>query len=111
MALERAIGAERSPAAAAHIVALVGALPRELDARPAITIRVSAVEFSRHHDKAQIAEAIITELDKARLDQINGLLIPIVHLGNTPPADHARALGHAARVNGPEGAPTPWNTH
>ncbi len=29
--------------AAAHIVALVGALSRELNARPAITIRVAAV--------------------------------------------------------------------
>jgi len=38
--LERAIGVERGPAATAHVVALVGALPRELDARPAITIRV-----------------------------------------------------------------------
>ena len=40
--LERAIGVERGPAATAH----VGALPRELDARPAITICVAAVEFS-----------------------------------------------------------------
>ena len=61
VALERAIGAESGPAAAAHIVTLVGALPRELDARPAITIRVAAVEFSRHRDEAQIAEAIITD--------------------------------------------------
>ena len=67
-----------------HIVTLVGALPRELDAQPAITIRVAAVEFSRHRDEAQIAEAIIIELDKAELDQINGLLIPVVHLGDTP---------------------------
>jgi hypothetical protein len=43
--LERAIRVERGPAAPAHVVALVGALPRELDARPAITIRVAAVEF------------------------------------------------------------------
>ena len=84
VALECAIGAEPGPAAAAHIVTLVGALPRELDAQPAITIRVAAVEFSRHRDEAQIAEAIIIELDKAELDQINGLLIPVVHLGDTP---------------------------
>jgi hypothetical protein len=49
-------------------------VPRELAARPAITIRVAVVEFSRHRDEAQIAEAIIIELDKAGLDQINGLL-------------------------------------
>ncbi len=67
MTLERAIGIERGPAAAAHIVALVGALPRELNARPAITIRIAAVEFSRHHDEAQTAEAVIIELDAARL--------------------------------------------
>src|SRR5271170_1644406 len=53
VALERAISAERGPAAAAHIVALVGALPRELAARPAITIRVAVVEFFRHRDEAQ----------------------------------------------------------
>ena len=98
VALERAIGAERGPAAAAHIVTLVGALPRELAARPAITIRFAVVEFSRHRDEAQIAEAVIIELDKAGLDQINGLLIPVVHLGDTPSADDARALGHAARL-------------
>jgi hypothetical protein len=34
---------------------------RELNARPAITIRVAAVEFSRHHDEAQTAEAVIIE--------------------------------------------------
>jgi hypothetical protein len=31
VALERAIGVERGPAAAAHLVALVRTLPRELD--------------------------------------------------------------------------------
>jgi hypothetical protein len=62
---ERAIGVERGPAAIAHVVALVGALPRELDARPAITIGVAAVEFSRHRDEAQFAETVLIELDKA----------------------------------------------
>ena len=81
MTLERAIGVERGPAAAAHIVALVGALPRELNARPAITIRLAPVEFSRHRDQAQTAEAVIIELDEAGLDQIDGLLIPVLHLG------------------------------
>jgi hypothetical protein len=65
MTLERAIGVERGPAAAAHIVALVGALPRELNARPAITIGIATVEFSRHHDEAQTAEAVVIELDEA----------------------------------------------
>ena len=83
--------------------ALVGP-PRELEARPAITIRVAAVEFSRHRDEAQFAEAIIIELDKAGLDQINSLLIPVVHLGDTPSADDARALGHAARLAARKGA-------
>src|SRR6266481_297865 len=86
VALERAIGVERGPAAAAHVVALVGALPRELDARPAITIRVAAVEFSRHRDEPQSAETVLIELDEAGLDQVDGLLIPVVHLGDTPPA-------------------------
>ena len=98
VALERAIGAERSPAAAAHIVALVGALPRELNPQPAITIRIAAVEFSPHHDEAQTAEAVIIALDEAGLDQIDGFLIPVVHLGDTPPAYDAHALGHATRV-------------
>ena len=98
MALERAIGVERGPAATAHVVALVGALPRELNARPAITSGVAAVEFSRHHDEAQAAEAGIIELDEAGLDQINSLLIPVVHLGDTPPAYDALTPGHATRV-------------
>ena len=66
--LERAIGVERGPAATAHVVALVGALPRELDARPAITIRVAAVEFSRHRDEAQFTETVLIELDEAGLE-------------------------------------------
>ena len=44
VALERAVGVERGPAAAARVVALVGALPRELDPRLAVAIRVAAVE-------------------------------------------------------------------
>jgi hypothetical protein len=103
VALEHAIGVERGPAATAHIVALVGALPRELNAWPAITIRVAAVEFSRDRYEAQLAEAVIIELDEAGLDQIDGFLIPVVHLGDTPPAYDARALGHATRV-----APEPF---
>ena len=75
VALERAVGVERGPAAPAHVVVLVGALPRELDGRPAITIRVAAVESSRHRDEAQIAEATITELDKAGLDAVNPVLL------------------------------------
>src|SRR6516165_967738 len=95
---ERAIGVERGPAATAHVVALVGALPRELDARLAVTIRVAAVEFSRHHDEAQSAETVLIELDEAGLDQVDGLLIPIVHLCDTPPAYDPPTLGHATRV-------------
>jgi hypothetical protein len=98
LALKRAIGVERGPTTAAHIVALVGALPGELNARPAITIRIAAVELSRHRDEAQLTEAVIIELDEAGLDQIDGLLIPVVHLGDTPPANDARALGHATRI-------------
>ena len=98
MTLERAIGVERGPAATAHVVALVGALPRELDARPAITIRVAAVEFSRHRDEAQSAETVLIELDEAGLDQVDGLLIPVVHLCDTPPAYDPPTLGHATRV-------------
>ncbi len=103
-ALERAVGAERGPAAAAHVVALVGALPRELNARPAITIRVAAVEFSRHHDEAQSAEAVLTGLDEAGLDQIDGLLIPVVHLGDTPPA-HDACSRTFDESSGPKGLP------
>jgi len=98
VALERAIGVERGPAATAHVVALAGASPRELGARPAITICVAAVEFSRHRDEAQFAETVLIELDEAGLDQIGGLLIPVVHLGDAPPACDARTPGHAARA-------------
>src|SRR5204863_6291353 len=98
VALERAIGVERDPAATARIVALVGALPRELDTRPAITSRVAAVEFSRHRDEAQFAETILIEQDEAGLHQVDGLLTPVVHLCNTPPAYDPSALGHATRV-------------
>ncbi len=52
----------------------------------------------RHHDEAQTAEAVIIELDEARLDQIDGLLIPVVHLGDTPPTYDAFNLGHATSV-------------
>jgi hypothetical protein len=46
MTPERAIGVEHVPATTAHVVALVGAMPGELHARPATAIRVAAVEFS-----------------------------------------------------------------
>src|SRR5271155_3351709 len=68
VALERAVGVERGPAAAARVVALVGALPRELGPRLAVTVRVAAVEVPRHHDETQAAEAVLTELDEAGLD-------------------------------------------
>ena len=84
--------------AAAHVVALVGALPRELDPRLAVAIRVAAVEVPGHHDETQAAEAVLTELDEAGLDQVNGLLVPVVHLRDTPPASDARTLGHATRL-------------
>ena len=105
MALERPIRVERGPAAAAHIVAFVGALPRELNAGPAATIRVAAVKFSRHYDEAQIAEAVIIELDEAGLDQIDGILIPVVHLGDAPSAHNAHGLGHATRIAAPRRYP------
>jgi hypothetical protein len=75
--LKRAIGVERGPAATARVIAFVGALPRELHARPAITIRVAAVEFPRHHDEAQAAEAVFAEFDEAGLDQVDGILIQL----------------------------------
>ena len=77
MTVERAIGVERGPAATAHVVTLVGALPRELHARSAITIGVAAVEFSRHRDDAQSTETVLIELDEAGLDQVDGLLIQL----------------------------------
>src|SRR5262249_55486155 len=89
VALECAVGVERGPAATARVVALVGALPRELDPRLAVTIRVAAVEFPRHHDETQAAEAVLTELDEAGRDQVDGLLVPAVHLCDTPPASDA----------------------
>jgi len=98
VALERAVEVERCPAAAARVVALVGALPRELDPRLAVTIRVAAVEVPRHHDETQAAEAVLAELDEAGLDQVDGLLIPVVHLCDTPPASDARTPGHATRL-------------
>jgi hypothetical protein len=61
--------------------------------------RLAEDGFSRHHNEAQAAEAVIIELDEARLDQIDGLLVPVVHLGDTPPAHDARTLGHATRVS------------
>ena len=98
VALKPAIRTERSPAAPAHVIALIGALPRELNARPAVTIRVAAVEFPRHRDEAQITEAVIIELDESGLDQVDSLLIPVIHLGDTPPPYDARSFGHATSV-------------
>lgn len=70
VSLERAIGAERGPTAPARLVALVRALPRELDTQPAARIRVTPVEFSRYRDEAQFSETIITELDEAGPRQV-----------------------------------------
>ncbi|MGH3296369.1 MAG: hypothetical protein ACRDP7_31690 [Trebonia sp.] len=44
----------------ARVVALVGALPRELDPRLAVAISVAAVEFPRHYDETQAAETVLT---------------------------------------------------
>jgi len=95
VAIERAIGVERGPAATAHLIALVRAMPRELDPWLAITIRVAVVKLSRHHDETQAAEAVLTEFDEAGLDQVDGRLIPVIHLRDTPTACDARTLGHA----------------
>jgi hypothetical protein len=61
-------------------------LPRELDPRPAVAIGVAEVEFPRHHDETQAAETVLIEFDEAGLDQVDGLLVPVVHLRDTPPA-------------------------
>src|ERR1700759_1369203 len=98
VAFERAVGVEGGPAAATHLVALVSTLPGELDPWPASTIRVAVVKPPRHHDETQAAEAVRVEFDEARLDQVDGLLIPVVHLRDTPPANDARTLGHAMRL-------------
>jgi hypothetical protein len=63
VALECAIGVERGPAATAHLVALVAlvrTLPRKLGPWPAITIRVTVVKLSRHHDETQATEAVLS---------------------------------------------------
>ena len=43
----------------------------------------------------KFAETVLIELDEDGLHQVDGLLIPVVHLCDTPPASDARALGHA----------------
>src|SRR5260370_30980769 len=66
----------------------------------------AAVEFSRHRDEAQSAETVLIELDEAGLDQVDGLLIPVVHLGDMPPAYDPPTLGHATRVAARRAAPS-----
>ena len=90
-------GVERGPAAAVTSSPWSEPCHETQPPRFPIAFRFAAVEFSLYHDEAQTAEAVIIEFDEAGLDEIDGILIPVVHLGDTPLAHVARALGQMRR--------------
>ena len=59
MTLERAVGVGCGPAAAAHIVALVGALPRELNARrPRQRLKGRRVQVAEGSDRPSLVRSV-----------------------------------------------------
>src|SRR5207249_12081612 len=80
VALERASGVERDPAATARIVALVGSLPLERDRQPAIPSLGPVVQSSRPRHEAPFSVTVLLDVDQAETDHVDGLAIPATHL-------------------------------
>src|SRR5258708_22335046 len=103
MPLTRAVIGQCRPAAPADLITLVITLPAELHAATSAALR-AAVHPPPDDDETELAGPAVTELDEAGLHQVDGLLVPHVHLHDPPPAVqvHCSLLLLAQQVIGHE---------
>jgi hypothetical protein len=88
---QRAVGFQRRPAATAGRIALVEALPRELDSRASFARSLSPVHSGLDGDEAEAAQGVRLELDESGGDEVNGVPVPEVHVHDPPPPYDAHA--------------------
>jgi hypothetical protein len=92
MTLDHRVIDKSRPAASADLVALVDALPGELDTGLAVPLDRAAVQPTADGDETELAGAVLGELDEARLDQVDDVAVPPAHL-HDPPATGQRRDG------------------
>src|SRR5260221_10733853 len=91
-AAQRAVAPQHGPSTAGHRVALVVALPRELNTRTAVARRVAAIDLTFDGDESEAACALLVELDEGGADQVQVIPIPELHLHDSPPTRDVRHL-------------------
>ena len=91
---QSAILLEIHPASTARGIALVVAVPGEVDAGPAVPLPVPAVHPPIDGYEAELT-ALALELDEGGPEEINRLLVPDVHLRDAPLAGNV-GLGRGA---------------
>jgi len=78
------------------LIAVVMALPAELDVRASRALLVAAVHPALHSDEPQPAGLVLAKLDEGGPHEIDRLSVPELHLDDPPAAQHG-----ARRVRSP----------
>jgi hypothetical protein len=86
MPQKRAVIGQYRPAPPADLITLVITLPAELHAGTSVALARAAVHPPPDGDETELAGPVVAELDEAGRYQVDGLLIPHVHLCDPPPA-------------------------
>src|SRR6266516_5081542 len=86
MPLKRAVIGQHRPAPPADLITLVITLPAELHARTSAALARAAVHPPPDGHETELAGPVVAELDEAGHHQVDGLLVPQVHLHDPPPA-------------------------
>src|SRR5712691_11637458 len=84
--LKRAVIGQYCPAPPADLITLVIALPAELHAVTSAVLARAAVHPPPDDDETELAGPVVAELDEAGRHQVDGILVPQVHLHDPPPA-------------------------
>lgn len=72
------------PAATTGRFAVVVTEPGELNAREPVPLPVDAVHPTSHSDELELTLPALVELDERRADQVDIILIPLIHFGYAP---------------------------
>ena len=86
LANEAAGGPDHSPATAACLLAVIGALPGELGASRSVSGTVADIEVAADGDKGDLAMGAWSEGDVRFLDLVDYFVFPDVHLDDPPAA-------------------------
>jgi hypothetical protein len=87
VSLERDLINHSGPAPPADLIALVHAVPAELDADAAVAFGTAAVHPATEGDEAELAGPVPGELDEAGFKEVDRIAVPHVHL-HDPPSAH-----------------------